>query len=97
MWSGLSARSRVVPLWPGWPPLGLSDLRRRLRVRFLRGPLFFFRLSLAGGLELVELSSAALECGNPFAQVDILALQRVDPLDQPRSGAADPDPIPGSP
>ncbi len=50
------------PLQSGYLVAGrrLSDLRRRLRVRFSRGTLFFFRPSLAGGLELVELSSAAL-------------------------------------
>ena len=26
-WSGLSVRASVVPLWPGWPPLGLRTCR----------------------------------------------------------------------
>ena len=51
-----------LPLWPGWPPLGLPDLPRWLRVR-LWVPLFLRRPSLAGGLLLVVLSSAALRSG----------------------------------
>ena len=49
---------------------GPVDLPRWLRVRFSRSPLFFFRPSLAGGLELVVLSraAAALEFGDPLAQ-----------------------------
>ena len=46
-------------MWPGWPPLGLPDLPRWLWVRL--GVLFFLPgPSLAGGLLLVLLSSAAL-------------------------------------
>ncbi len=81
---GLLRSGSLVARLAAAGPVGLAA---RLRVRFFRGPLFFFRSSLAGGLEL---SSAALECDNPFAQVDILALQRVDLLDQRRAQAQQP-------
>ena len=91
MWSGFPVCARVVPSWPGWPPLGLADVPRWLRVRF-RVALFLARPSLAGGLELVVLSrgGATLEVGYALAQAGVLPLERVILLDQGRAQAQQP-------
>src|SRR5208283_1737646 len=50
--SGSATCRNVPPSWPVWPPLALPERPRRLPAS--RG--FFFKPSLEGGLELVELS-----------------------------------------
>ena len=78
-------------MWLGWPPLGLPDLKRWLRVR-LWVPLFLRRPSLASNSTAccAVKRRAPLELGEPVPQGRVLPLERGILPDERRGQAQQP-------